>query len=76
MIFYKKIEIIHTLESKKSYIYLGNYILETEIEILDISFSSSKASGQSIDSANGNCLKKENEVYHTLFKDYTENKKL
>lgn len=40
MIFYKKIIQNHIIEFKKSYIYLGTYIIETEI-LIDESVSNS-----------------------------------
>ena len=35
MIFYKKIHLNHILKSEKSYINLGNYVIETEILIIE-----------------------------------------
>jgi hypothetical protein len=35
MIFYKKIELNHVIDMKKSYMYLGNFIIEAEIILLE-----------------------------------------
>jgi hypothetical protein len=68
MIFYKKIHLNHILKSEKSYINLGNYVIETEILIIEnknINQNSNKAFN-----------KKENESYQSLFKEYTQNTKM